>query len=66
MENETRKKVNELYKQIEENMDTSSFVLNKIVMELQSQLENIQNNCNHHYVNNKCIYCDYENVGGDN
>ena len=55
---EIRIRIDELYKLIEEEIDPCSFVLNLQAREYTMEIQEIRQQCNHHFVNGQCQYCD--------
>lgn len=53
-----RNKIDELYKLIEEGIDPCSFVLNPQAREYAVEIQEIRQQCNHHFVDGQCQYCD--------
>lgn len=54
---EIRQKVNQIYKELEKAI--TQFVLNNdYITELQSELNLIQSECPHEFINGYCIHCD--------
>lgn len=56
--NQNREKVNKIYQQLEQELKSNIFVLNKNTQKLYDELNEIQHNCQHNFVNGQCIYCD--------
>lgn len=44
-------------KVIEDSFDPTTFVLSKKVSEALKEIEKLQDQCNHEYVDGFCIYC---------
>lgn len=52
-----KERIDFLNKEIEENSEFSSFILNQYVKELRQEKDQLQNECHHHYINNTCDIC---------
>lgn len=50
-------KIEEKYRLIEENFKPDCFVLNKKVVKLTKEIEELQSLCTHTFKDNQCIYC---------
>ena len=60
MSQEIRKRIDELYAQIEELHNPSSFVLNQPICDLNREIHELQEQCQHEYLNGLCRFCDKE------
>lgn len=54
--------ITEKREKIEKLTDFTTFVLNKEVVELQNEIENLQAQCTHDYQNRLCKYCGKEGL----
>ena len=54
--------VTEKKEKIKKLTDFTTFVLNKEVIELQNEIENLQAQCMHDYQNGLCKYCGKEEL----
>lgn len=55
---EIRKRIDYLYKKTEEELDPCIFVLNPKMREYELEIEGLRRQCQHHFVNGQCQYCD--------
>lgn len=60
MSQEIRKQIDEIYQEIENLLNPSSFVLKPEVAILNDEIEKLQKQCSHEFENGQCIYCDKE------
>lgn len=61
---ETRRKINENNEKIRKAVNT--FILNKEIQMLMAENESLRKECEHHFINGVCEYCDaYEDVAHD-
>ena len=51
-------KIKAKYKEIEDNFQPDSFVLNPKIAQLYQEIEDIRKECNHEYENGYCKYCE--------
>lgn len=58
--NEIFNLVSEKKQEIEDLFDPTTFVLNPRVQELEQEIFNLQEKCEHHFIDNKCAYCGKE------
>lgn len=54
---ERKERIDFLNKQIEQFLTPSKFTLNNTVLDLQKEIIELQNNCNHKYKEGFCEYC---------
>lgn len=60
MSQEIRKQIDEIYQEIENLLNPSSFVLKPEVAILNGEIKKLQKQCSHKFENSQCIYCDKE------
>lgn len=60
MSQEIRKQIDEIYQEIENLLNPSSFVLKPEVAILNGEIKKLQKQCSHKFENGQCIYCDKE------
>lgn len=58
--NEIFSLVTEKKQEIEDLFDPTTFVLNPRIQELENEIYKLQENCPHHFIDNKCAYCGKE------
>lgn len=58
--NEIKTKIEKLERELEENLDPTTFVLNARVLEIQEEIDKIRKECTHKYKDGECIYCKKE------
>lgn len=54
---ERKERIDFLNKQIEECLSPNIFTLNNVVLELQKEIWDLQQECNHKYHEGYCEYC---------
>lgn len=54
------KKINHLFNELEKSFDPTTFVLNSKAAKILSEIEQMQTQCSHNYVNGKCSICRLE------
>ena len=57
MSKEIKKRIDELRWQLEEAFSPDMFTLNPEVVRINNEIETLQNECNHHYVEGQCEFC---------
>ena len=57
---EIQTKIKELNDEIRRKIDVSTFVLNREVANLRAEIDALQDECPHEYVDDHCIYCGKE------
>ena len=62
MSKEIRKKIDDLYLELEDVSITDTFVLNPKVLIVSKKIEALQAECKHEFVNGQCKFCDLEAV----
>lgn len=55
---ETRARVDELNRLIQEKMNPVIFVVDPLIMQYSNEIDEIQANCQHEFKNGMCKYCD--------
>ena len=55
---ETRARVDELNRLIQEKMNPVIFVVDPLIMQYSNEIDEIQANCQHEFENGMCKYCD--------
>lgn len=60
MSEEIRNKIEQLTTELKEVFDPSTFVLNSRPAEILMEIGQLQEQCNHHYVNGVCEFCKLE------
>lgn len=60
-----RTRIDELNKQIEGLLTPNIFVLNNTVLQLQKEIDQLQQDCNHHYVEGFCEICNKAEEGNE-
>ena len=51
------KRIDELKKEYDEIFDPSTFVLIPRLFEIENEITQLQNKCNHNFINGKCEFC---------
>ena len=54
---ERRLEIDNLNKQIEEALKPNIFILNNTIIDLQKEIWELQNQCEHNFINGFCEYC---------
>ena len=54
---EIKNRIDLLNSQLEQLLQPNKFTLNNLVVEITAEIDNLQSQCEHEYVNNFCIYC---------
>ena len=54
---ERKERIDQLNSQIKEMLSPSIFTLNNTILELQREIYDLQNSCNHKFHNGFCEYC---------
>lgn len=54
---ERKERIDFLNKQIEQFLSPNKFTLNNVILELQKEIWELQEGCNHKYENGFCEYC---------
>ena len=62
MSKEIQTKIAELNKQLEEMIDPTTFVLNPKALVINKQINELQAQCKHHFINGICEFCGLEVV----
>lgn len=62
---EIRQEIDRLTAMLEEIISPSKFTLNNLVVEISTQIESIQSQCQHEFQDGFCIYCDKMNPEND-
>lgn len=57
MSNEIKEKIDALNKEIEQLLDPSTFVLVPRIKEINTEIKNLQSQCQHNYINGICEFC---------
>ena len=57
MSEEIRNKIKEINNELNVSLDPSQFVLNPRIGELLQELENLQRQCEHHFIDGVCEFC---------
>ena len=57
MSEEIRNKIKEINNELNVSLDPSQFVLNPRIGELLQELENLQRQCEHHFIDGTCEFC---------
>ena len=59
---EIRKRINRLYKEIEfiQTYSVTNFILNPKIQCLQLEIDGLQRECPHLFIDHRCTYCDLE------
>lgn len=52
-----RTRINELNEQIENLLSPNIFILNNSVLQIQKEIDQLQQDCNHHFVDGFCEIC---------
>ena len=60
MSKEIREKIEQLTAELKEVFDPSTFVLNSRTTEILMEIGELQEQCNHHYVDGMCEFCKLE------
>ena len=55
---ETRARVDELNRLMQEKMNPIIFVVDPLIMQYSNEIDEIQANCQHEFENGMCKYCD--------
>lgn len=61
---EISKEVNERINRIKDLVNPETFVLNREVMRLKSEIKEFQKKCRHEFVDGRCKYCLKKEEGG--
>ena len=54
---EIKSRIDLLNSQLEQLLQPNKFTLNNLVVEITAEIDNLQSQCEHEYVNNFCNYC---------
>jgi hypothetical protein len=54
---EIKNRIDLLNDQLEQLLQPNKFTLNNLVVEVTAEIDKLQSQCEHEYVNNFCIYC---------
>ena len=54
---EIKSRIDLLNNQLEQLLQPNKFTLNNLVVEITAEIDKLQSQCEHEYVNNFCIYC---------
>ena len=57
MSQEIKKKIDELLLESEQLMDPTTFVLNKRIGEIDKEIQELQKQCKHNFINGVCEFC---------
>lgn len=57
MSEEIKVQIDKLNKQLENEMDPTTFVLNPAASMIFKKIEGLQNQCKHSFVNGECEFC---------
>lgn len=57
MSEEIRNKIKEINSELDVSLNPSQFVLNPRIGELLRELENLQRQCKHHFIDGVCEFC---------
>lgn len=57
MSKEIKNRIDELKKEYDEIFDPSTFVLIPRLFEIENEITQLQNKCNHNFINGKCEFC---------
>ena len=53
-------KINRLFSELDASFDPTTFVLNSKATKILSEIEQMQQSCNHNFINGKCSICRLE------
>lgn len=62
MSNEIKKKIETLYEQLEEVMAPGTFTLNSEAVRINKEIEALQAQCKHSFVEGQCEFCYLEGI----
>ena len=54
---EIKTRIDLLNSHLEQLLQPNKFTLNNLVVEITAEIDRLQSQCEHEYVNNFCIYC---------
>ena len=54
---EIKSRIDLLNNQLEQLLQPNKFTLNNLVVEITTEIDKLQSQCSHKYMNNFCIYC---------
>lgn len=54
---EIKNRIDLLNNQLEQLLQPNKFTLNNLIVEITTEIDKLQSQCEHEYVNNFCIYC---------
>jgi hypothetical protein len=57
MSKEIKERIDKLNQQLEEAMDPTTFVLNSTATAIFREIDKLQKQCQHSFVNKECQYC---------
>ena len=60
MSKEIRKKIDSLYNELETTVVPGDFIFNPKILIISKKIEALQKECQHHFVNGICEFCDVE------
>ena len=54
---EIKKRIDELLLESEQLLDPTTFVLNKRIGDIDKEIQELQNQCKHNFINGVCEFC---------